>query len=210
MNWTYTESDPALRLFTAARERFGLQLPEHARVLELGCAETTFLERLKAQNPTFDLWGVDVREDRTPHNWTFIRGSAFHVKTWEPHLFPNEWFDGVVMLGALEHFGLGYYGDPVLEDGDTLTMMNVVRSLKPGGWVYFDVPFAPQGFRVAENRHFRHYDDQAVTDRLIVPGLCEVHRAYSDCEPHAGTWVERPTCDKVPYWFVAVHAVKEG
>lgn len=215
MNWTYTESDPAMMLFTAARERFGLALPANARVLELGCAETDFLERLKRQNPSFDLVGADVRRDRDAHGWTFLQmdastpganifSSGYHGMTdrapWE--------FDAIIMLGALEHFGLGYYGDPVHSDGDCLAMLNVWRWLKPGGWVYFDVPYQPQGFRVAENRHFRMYDDRAVSERLIVPGLRELGRAYSEPEPTAGTWVERPTCDKVPYWFVAVHAVK--
>jgi len=212
MNWTYGESDPAMMLFTAARERFGLQLPEGARVLELGCAETNFLDRLHAQNPGFDLHGVDARRDRDATGWTFWQGDAA-----DPRLFedPSDGtdvaagaFDAIILLGALEHFGLGFYGDPVSQDGDTLTMLNVWKWLKPGGWVYFDVPFAPQGFRITENRHFRLYDDAAVSDRLIVPGLHEVARAYSDCEPIAGTWVERPACDKVPYWFVAVHAVK--
>lgn len=212
MNWTYTESDPAMMLFTAARERFGLALPDTARVLELGCAETDFLERLKRQNPGFELWGVDARVDREATGWTFWQGDAADQRLFEDATDGTDAaagaFDAIIMLGALEHFGLGYYGDPVHNEGDCLAMLNVWRWLKPGGWVYFDVPYQPQGFRVAENRHFRMYDDRAVSERLIVPGLRELGRAYSEPEPTAGTWVERPTCDKVPYWFVAVHAVK--
>lgn len=208
VNWTYTESDPALMLFTAARERFWLSLPEGARVLELGCAETDFMERLKRQNPTFDCTGIDVRRDRDATGWTFVQGNAANpFALGADQLFS---FDAVVMLGALEHFGLGFYGDDIGEGHDHDAMVCARNWLKPGGFVYFDVPYQPQGFRVAENRHFRMYDDAAVTARLIVPGLREVARVYSEPEPTAGTWVERPGCDKVPYWFVAVHAVKEG
>ncbi len=216
MNWTYSESDPALMLFTAARERFGLSLPEGARVLELGCAETNFLERLKKQNPSFDLVGMDVRRDRDANGWVYLQADAstsgLDVLSagYEGMSDRAPWeFDAIIMLGALEHFGLGFYGDPVQDDGDTLTMRNVVRWLKPGGWVYFDVPMQPT-FSVTANRHFRMYSPQAVTERLIVPGLREVARAYSEPEPTAGTWVPEPTCARVPYWFVAVHAVKEG
>src|SRR4051812_27118371 len=76
MNWTYDQTDPSVMLFTQARERFGFDLPEGARVLELGCAETDFLERLKKQNPSFDLWGVDVRKDRDANGWTFVHADA--------------------------------------------------------------------------------------------------------------------------------------
>jgi SAM-dependent methyltransferase len=212
MNWSYCESDPALMLFTAARARFGLTLPGDARVLELGCAETNFAERLIQQNPRLEFWGVDARVDRESTGWTYWQGDAANPRLFEDREDGTDAaagaFDAVIMLGALEHFGLGFYGDPICDEGDCLTMLNVWRWLKPGGWVYFDVPYQPQGFRVAENRHFRMYDDRAVSERLIVPGLREVARAYSEPEPTAGTWIERPTCDKVPYWFVAVHAVK--
>ena len=212
VNWAYTESDPALMLFTAARERFGFDLPAGARVLELGCAETDFIERMKRQNPSLDLVGVDVRKDRDPQEWVFVQGDASYQEGAEAlrsvALFRPRSFDAIVMLGALEHFGLGFYGDPLNDNGDTDAMRNVSRWLKPDGWCYFDVPYAPQGYRVAENRHFRHYDEPALSERLLVPGLREVARGYSHPEPTAGTWLERPACDRVPYWFVAVLCAK--
>jgi hypothetical protein len=156
INWTYGESDPGLMLWTASVQRWGLQWPcEKPRILELGCAETDWLERMQAQNPEITLTGVDVHPCTRPMTMT---GSGF-----DPDLFAPASFDVVVMLGALEHFGLGFYGDPIDDDGDTKTMQNIVRWLAPGGWVYFDVPCQPTS--IAENRHFRTYapaDVQAV------------------------------------------------
>jgi SAM-dependent methyltransferase len=86
----------------------------------------------------------------------------------DSHLFAPETFDAVVMLGALEHFGLGFYGDPIDDDGDTKTMQNIARWLKPGGWVYFDVPCQPT-YSVRPNRHFRDYAPASVQERLIAP-----------------------------------------
>ena len=60
MNWTYSESDPAMMLFTASVKRFGLDWPEGATIAELGCAETDWLERISAQNPGLIVAGVDV------------------------------------------------------------------------------------------------------------------------------------------------------
>lgn len=200
VNWAYGQGDPALMLFTAARARFGLTCAPDASLLELGCAETDFIERVKKQNPSMTLTGVDVRRDRDAHGWTQIVGSAMDC-----HLFEPNSFDVVVMLGALEHFGLGFYQDPVDDHGDSKTMQNVARWLKPSGWVYFDVPCQPT-YRITENRHFRMYAPASIEERLLPPGLREVGRAYSLPEPHAGTWCDEPTSERVPYWFVSVLA----
>ena len=201
--WTYDQTDPALMLFTAALARFAFRFVPGSRVLELGCAESDWLERMHAMDPSLDLVGVDTRrQNRETRGFRVIEGSAMN-----PDLFPPESVDRIVLLGALEHFGLGFYGDPEQPDGDTITMENVARWLKPDGLVYFDVPCQPR-YAVTENRHFRMYAPASIQERLIVPGLREVNRAYSLPEPHVGTWCHEPTEDRVPYWFVAVLAQK--
>ncbi len=201
MRWTYDEIDPGLMLWTASVERWGLDWPEGARILELGCAETNFAERLTALNRDVTFTGVDVRRDRDATGWSYVTGNA-----WDESLFPAASFDVVILLGALEHFGMGFYGDPVHDDGDTRTMRNIATWLAPGGWVYFDVPCNPE-FSIAANRHFRTYSPASIAERLIVPGLRERVRGYSDCEPNAGTWLEGPPDSaKVPYHYVAVVA----
>jgi len=198
--WTYEQGDPAIALFTKAYERWPMPFLPGQRIIELGCAETDWLERMHALDPTLDLHGVDARRDRDPHGW-----SQYHASAIDAQLFREGTFDWVVMLGALEHFGLGYYGDPVDDAGDVKTMQNVVRWLKPGGHVYFDVPFNPT-YRVTENRHFRIYNTDALALRLIVPGLMVREHAFSLPEPDAGTWIPEPTEDREPYHFVAVWA----
>ncbi len=206
MNWTYTESDPALMLFTAAVDLFGMNFKPGNRILELGCAQTDWLERMARADNTFDLTGVDCYPQPREH---VIAGDGC-----DSDLFPPESFDWIVLLGALEHFGLGYYGDPIHENehgeccGDIMAMQNVARWLKPGGYVYFDVPVNPVG-AIRENRHFRVFSPSEVTPRLLEPGgLTEIQRAYSWPEPHAGAWCDEPKMELVPYWFVAVLAQK--
>ena len=59
--------------------------------------------------------------------------------------------DSLSCLHAMEHFGLGRYGDPVRFDGYLLGMENLYRILKKGGKLYFSVPIGPQ--RVEFNGH---------------------------------------------------------
>jgi SAM-dependent methyltransferase len=212
--WTYDESDPAICLFTAADRRFNFTIRPGSRLLELGCAETDFLERLHRWDPSLNLVGVDARAELGRQRDPGI--NLFQASAMDRDLFPPDSFDWIVLLGALEHFGLGFYGDPIDEDGDTYTMANVARWLRPGGFVYFDVPCQPT-YRIQPNRHFRSYAPTvgdgrpgSVAERLIVPGLTEITRAYSLPEPWAGTWCHEPTVDRVPYWFVAVLAQKDA
>jgi len=59
--------------------------------------------------------------------------------------------DSLSCLHALEHFGLGRYGDPVDYDGYVLGLDNLYRLLKKGGTLYLSVPIGNQ--RIEFNAH---------------------------------------------------------
>ena len=59
--------------------------------------------------------------------------------------------DSVSCLHALEHFGLGRYGDPVDFEGHLKGVDNLKRVLAPGGKLYLSVPIGPQ--RIEFNAH---------------------------------------------------------
>jgi hypothetical protein len=59
--------------------------------------------------------------------------------------------DSLSCLHALEHFGLGRYGDPVKYDGYLLGLNNMTKLLKRGGTLYLSVPIGPQ--RIEFNAH---------------------------------------------------------
>ncbi len=57
-------------------------------------------------------------------------------------------------LHALEHFGLGRYGDPVDYDGYLKGFDNLLRLLQPGGTLYLSVPIGPQRIEFDAHRVF--------------------------------------------------------
>jgi hypothetical protein len=59
--------------------------------------------------------------------------------------------DSLSCLHALEHFGLGRYGDPVDFNGYLLGLDNLYRMLKSCGKLYLSVPIGPQ--RIEFNAH---------------------------------------------------------
>jgi hypothetical protein len=66
--------------------------------------------------------------------------------------FPlTDYCDSLSCLHALEHFGLGRYGDPVDYDGHLIGWENMFRMLKKGGKFYFSAPIGSQ--RIEFNAH---------------------------------------------------------
>ena len=57
----------------------------------------------------------------------------------------------VSCLHALEHFGLGRYGDPIDVNGHLRGLANLVAMVAPGGMLYLSVPIGPS--RIEFNAH---------------------------------------------------------
>ncbi len=66
----------------------------------------------------------------------------------------HHYTDSISALHALEHFGLGRYGDPIDIDGHLKALATIYQILKPGGRFYFSVPIGPQGIVYNAHRVF--------------------------------------------------------
>jgi hypothetical protein len=62
--------------------------------------------------------------------------------------------DSLSCLHALEHFGLGRYGDPINHDGYLDGLNNIYKILKAGGRFYLSVPIGPQRLEFNGQRVF--------------------------------------------------------
>ena len=63
----------------------------------------------------------------------------------------HNYCDSVSSLNAIEHFGLGRYGDPIDPLGHVKAIRNIHQVLKPNGRFYFSVPIGRQ--RIEFNAH---------------------------------------------------------
>ena len=63
----------------------------------------------------------------------------------------HNYCDSVSSLHAIEHIGLGRYGDPIDADGHLKAIDTIYSILKPNGKFYFAVPIGPQ--RIEFNSH---------------------------------------------------------
>lgn len=95
--------------------------------------------------------------------------------------------DSLSCLHALEHFGLGRYGDDVNPDGMVRGLENMCRLLKPGGTFYLSIPVGIE--RVEFNAH-RITDPRALLTCAAQLGLelttltvIRNGRSWSACVP---------------------------
>lgn len=195
------DHDQCLSIFGEIYQMGALVFPPHATVLEIGCAEADWMTPMLAVRPDLQVIGIDWRgSGQRPGR--VIQGDVL------THDFPPASFDAVVGISSIEHIGLGHYDhDPPDPDGDRHCMERVVRWLKPGGWVYADVPHGPV-FAVCGTSH-RLYDETAVRARLIVPGLALRQCWYTSGQDrgiHPHPVVPPEGC----LAYVAVFAVKES
>lgn len=207
--WTYDGGHPGTRLFTACLAAGApMVCTPGMRVLEIGCCEADWLTLAHAAWPEVDVVGIDTRQvfvvegDDPAHLGRITRMNADAMNS---AAFAPESFDAVVSISAIEHIGLGHYGDPVDPDGDSQAVANVWRWLKPGGWFYFDVPYNPEGYTV-QGTECRVYDDDAIQRRLWIAPLA--HQAqwlwdgYVACDAPADL-VPAPTQQYRPFWYAA-------
>ena len=60
----------------------------------------------------------------------------------DPANIVHEICDSLSCLHAIEHFGLGRYGDPINPDGHLIGFSNLLKMLKPQGTLYISFPIA--------------------------------------------------------------------
>ncbi|MBC7947578.1 MAG: DUF268 domain-containing protein [Chitinophagaceae bacterium] len=109
---------------------------------------------------------IDIRPQHSKvENISFLQGDLMNPVS--PQLVSC--CDSLSSLHAIEHFGLGRYGDPIDPAGHTKALDNIHSMLKPGGTFYFAVPMGPQEIEFNAQRIFSlRYLLQLLKDRYSI------------------------------------------
>ena len=147
-----------------------VSFPQGAQVLEIGCAEANWITPMMQERPDLKIYGLDWRRCEWEQAAEVRQANVLDTD------YRQECFDAIVSVSAIEHIGLGSYeNDPAHEYGDTIAVTRAYTWLKPGGWMYLDVPYRPDG-PYSVNSNFRAYDEAAIQSRLIVGGFRKTWR----------------------------------
>ena len=103
--------------------------------------------RLELGDPRLDVEVVDVRPLKTPvAGLTFVQDDGTTLAS-----VPDPSVPSLSSLPAVEHFGLGRYGDPIDPGGAAEALRTFERVLAPGGTLYLSFPIGRP--RVEFNAH---------------------------------------------------------
>lgn len=204
--WDYPHGDPMLVLFDHAVKLWDFDIAPGSRVLELGCRETDWAQRLK-KAVDCEVIGIDALPCPDYGGDQFLCADASDRTLFErPELAAGS-FDAVVSLGAIEHFGLGYYGDPVGPSKDAQAIGNAYDWLKPGGSLYFDVPWTPD--EAHQTNHYRVYSDMTWGWAFDNGRWIWRARGWAPNEKERDCFTQvRPLAPHLPFYFYAAWGVK--
>jgi SAM-dependent methyltransferase len=111
---------------------------------------------------------VDIRPlESAIEGLTFIQGDATNLSS-----IPDGSVESLSSLHAVEHIGLGRYGDTVDADGWRKALGEMRRVLAPGGRLYLSVPIGRE--RVEFNSH-RVFNPRTIVDAMAPLELAAFH-----------------------------------
>jgi len=108
--------------------------------------------------------------------------------------------DSLSCLHALEHFGLGRYGDPIDPSGFERGLASMAQLLRKGGTLYLSVPV---GEEIVEFNAHRIFDPRSIvrlaTEFGLTPSRLTVIHPEGDCRDVAINEVELSSLALLPY-----------
>jgi SAM-dependent methyltransferase len=124
---------------------------------------------------------VDVRPLNSPvQGLEFVRDDATTLARFE-----DDSLQSVSTLHAIEHFGLGRYGDPVDPESCFVAMRSLQRVLAPGGDLYFSVPIGRERVEFNAHRVFAPATSLRAFDGLTLHAFAAVDDRGDLCEGQA-------------------------
>lgn len=137
-----------------------------SRVLDVGCAESTVAFSLASLG--YEVTGIDLHPYPFRHPNLVTVTSA--VEDWE---CPEAYFDAIVCLSSIEHFGLGVYGEDETDGLDILAMERISLWARPGAILALTTPFGQ--YTVSSQQ--RTYDMPALNRLLAGWKVDDIHTA---------------------------------
>lgn len=163
------------------------RLPAGSQVLDFGATES--IVSLSMASLGYDVVAADLRPYPLRH--PRLRSVVGPIEQWDG---PERPFDAVTCISALEHVGLGAYGEAASETSLDRVIVERFRSwLRPGGELALTAPYG--GWEITETQ--RVYDAPHldvllegwdVVDRVVCVQTAHDRWERADGEPPASTW----------------------
>jgi SAM-dependent methyltransferase len=150
-----------------------------ARHVDVGSRIDGFIAHLLV---FMDVEVVDVRRLRsTMDGLRFVQGDGTRMGP-----FADGSLESISSLHAIEHFGLGRYGDPIDPNAYQTAIHSLVRVLRPGGHLYLSVPIGAERLEFNAQRVFAPQtvlDSSSALRLLSFSAVDDEGNLVPDCDP---------------------------
>lgn len=137
-----------------------LEFSSTMKILEVGCNDTELSNVLHDKG--CEIWGVDILPCPQA-KFKFVQGNFQDV------YIPTNYFDIVIDVSAIHHFGLGNYGDRIDIDADITSSKKIHNSLKQNGLFYISMDRIYKKFDPNINNYTRIYNIEEFVERIARP-----------------------------------------
>lgn len=147
-------------VFLQQIEMLGIDKNGALRGLDVGCGNGVIRRQIE-KNMNWIVDGADLCEDALRFNHT-TRGRTFLYDVHERHAEFEEAYDFVILFDLLEH----------IQDTQQF-MESVLYHLKPGGWIFINVPAIKKLFSRYDIAayHYRRYNKKMIQTCLCIDGV---------------------------------------
>ena len=155
-----------------------LNIINPANILNIG-SHREFILGLTAH---YKITTIDIRkiENKGANETIFMQDA-------EKMIFPDNSFDTVITFYSLCYFGTGEYGKKNL-DKDKMAVKEMIRVLKPSGYLLFDVPYTEEESHI--KNYTKIYDHQGIKEMCQGLKLIkeEIYIHNADRISYVGCW----------------------
>lgn len=136
-----------------------LSIVQKGHILDFGCCESKVAIELASLG--YEVTGADMNDYPFTHpNFRFIKGNFLESS------IPDDFFDGIVAISAVEHCGLpDAYGSEEFSDGDKKVVREFHRILRRGGQLLITLPFGKR--QTVLGSHGQRIYDQGTLNELL-------------------------------------------
>lgn len=154
-----------------------LEVEPYHKILEVGCNDTELSNTLHSIG--CEVWGVDVIKNNEA-KFKFIHGNFQDIE------LPESYFDIVIDISAIHHFGLGNYKDKIDPDADMVSSKKIYKVLKPNGLFYISMDRIGKEYIANVGNYYRQYNLSEFIKRVVDSGgfmLLELILYFENCYP---------------------------